>query len=80
MKYISNFPQKMLKCTSDNRLSNICVKNSTQGSKIFKNIPKKYEALEEITVLSNGVFGLKNRIFGKFFVLFYLAMFGSARQ
>ena len=63
--------------TSDNRSSDICVKNSTQGSKIFKNFQKKWEALEEIRVLSNGFFGLRNRIFGKFFVLFYLTMFGN---
>ena len=39
----------------------------------FKNLqklPKNWDNLEEITVLSNGVFGIRNRIFGKFFVLF----------
>ena len=45
--------------------------NSSNTSK------KKREVLEEIKVLSYGVFGLQNRIFGKFFVSFHLTTFGN---
>ena len=45
--------------------------NSSNTSK------KKWEVLEEIKVLSYGVFGLQNRIFGKFFVSFHLTTFGN---
>ena len=45
--------------------------NSSNTSK------KKWEVLEEIKVLSYGVFGLQNRIFGKFYWCLYLAKFGN---
>ena len=52
-------------------------KISYKAQKSSKTSKKIWEALEEITGLSNGVFGLRNRIFGKFFVLFYLTTFGN---
>ena len=46
--------------------------NSSNTSK------KKWEVLEEIKVLSYGVLGLQNGIFGKFIGFFPLLIFGNS--
>ena len=51
------------------KTEDLCQKFDIQFKNLQK-LPKNWDNLEEITVLSNGVFGLRNRIFGKFFVLF----------
>ena len=54
----------------DNEKWKVCVKTLIYGSKSFKNFQK---ILEEIKVLSYGVFGLQNGIFGKFYWFFSFA-------
>ena len=51
------------------KTEDLCQKFDIQFKNLQK-LPKYWDNLEEFTVLSNGVFGLRNRIFGKCFVLF----------